>query len=79
LRARKFLGNRVKKDELLGVISNPFGGEKIEIRAKSTGIIIGMTMMPLVNNGDALFHIATFEDAQEVEDNLWFYDDMNDA
>jgi len=30
-------------------------------------LIIGMAMLPLVNNGDALFHIATFEDSQEVE------------
>ncbi len=74
LRALKTQGNRVKKNGLLGIISNPFGGDKVEVRAKRTGIIIGMTTMPLVNNGDALFHIATFEDAQEVEDRVEHYD-----
>lgn len=78
LRVRKHLGKMVKKGELLGVVSNPFGREKIEIRAGKTGIIIGMTMLPLVNNGDAIFHIATFEDSQEVEDRVVFYDEMID-
>ncbi|MDG1287869.1 MAG: succinylglutamate desuccinylase/aspartoacylase family protein [Rickettsiales bacterium] len=66
LRANKKLGSRVKKGELLGVLSNSFGDEKVEVRAKRTGIVIGMAILPLVNNGDALFHIATFEDSQEV-------------
>lgn len=74
LHALKSQGSRVKKKELLGVLSNPFGHDKVEVRAKGTGIIIGMTTMPLVNNGDALFHIATFEDSQEVEDRVELYD-----
>lgn len=78
LRVRKQLGNRVKKGELLGVISNPFGKEKIELRANKTGIIIGMSVLPLVNNGDALFHVATFEDSQEVEDRVELYDELID-
>lgn len=70
LRIKKEIGSRVKKNELLGVLSDPFGGDKVEVRARETGIIIGMTLMPLVNNGDALFHIATFEDARKVEDRV---------
>jgi hypothetical protein len=37
-----------------------------------------MTLLPLVNNGDALFHIATFEDSQEVEDRVGFFEDFID-
>lgn len=74
LRVRKKIGEKVKKNEILGVLSNPFGQEKIEVRAKRTGIIVGMTLLPLVNNGDALFHVATFEDAQEVEDRVEVFD-----
>jgi len=78
LRVRKQLGKMVKKGDLLGVVSNPFGREKVEVRATKTGIIIGMTMLPLVNNGDAVFHIATFEDSQEVEERVELYEEMNE-
>lgn len=76
LRVRKKLGSRVTKNEILGILSNPFGEEKIEVKATKTGIIIGMATLPLVNNGDALFHIATFEDAQEVEDRVELFEDL---
>lgn len=75
LRAKKKSGDRVKKGELLGVLSNPYGGDKVEVRAAKTGIIIGQTMLPLVNNGDALFHIATFEDSEAVEERLGIFDE----
>lgn len=78
LRISKQLGNRVEKNELLGVLSNPFGNERFEVRAKRTGIIIGMAMLPLVNNGDALFHIATFEDSEEVEGRVELFDGIVD-
>jgi hypothetical protein len=76
LRAKKQIGSRVRKDELLGVLSNPFGRERIEVRAKKTGIIIGIATLPLVNNGDALFHIATFDDSQEVEGRVELFDEI---
>ncbi len=76
LSIRKKIGGRVEKNELLGVLSNPFGGDKIEVRAKKTGIIIGVTLMPLVNNGDALFHVATFDDSEAVEERVDLFDEM---
>ena len=60
---------------MLGVLSNPFGGDKVEVRVPKTGIIIGMTTLPLVNNGDALFHIATFEDSGAVQGRLEEFDE----
>jgi len=72
---RKHVGNKVKKGEILGVISDPFGIEKHFVRARKTGIIIGITMMPLVNNGDALFHIATFDDPRAVADGVVDYNE----
>ena len=38
--------------------------EPIAVIASTGGVIIGRTQLPLVNEGDALFHIARFEDAQ---------------
>ena len=41
-----------------------------EILSKYAGIIIGKTNIPLVNEGDAIFHVARFEDAGDVEAEL---------
>lgn len=60
------LGGRVKKDMLLGVITDPFGEREIEIIAPYGGIIIGKTNLPLVNEGDAIYHIARFGDVHKA-------------
>ncbi len=52
------LGDIVKKGDVLGEIANPFGDNKILIKAHESGMIIGTSMLPLANKGDALFHIA---------------------
>ncbi len=75
LRIRKKLGARVKKGELLGQLSDPYGADKVDVYAVRSGLIIGMTMIPLVNNGDALFHIATFEDPEAVEERLGMFNE----
>lgn len=70
LRQIKHIGNRVEKGQLLGVISDPFGDNKTEIHACRTGIIIGATTIPLLNKGDAAFHIASFDNSREVEEQV---------
>jgi len=67
LRAMIPLGGRVMKNTLLGVIADPFGKKELQILAPFSGIVIGRTNIPLVNEGDALYHIARFEDVDEVE------------
>ncbi len=66
LRAMIPLGGRVKKDTLLGVIADPFGEREIKVISNINGIVIGRTNLPLVNEGDALFHIARFEQLGEA-------------
>lgn len=66
-RAMVPLGGRVKKGTLLGIVGDPFGEKEVQITASFSGIVIGRTNLPLVNEGDALFHIARFEDIKEVE------------
>lgn len=61
------LGAWVRKDEVLGVISAPYDAPERRVRAKVEGIIIGANNLPLVNEGEALFHIARFGPANEVE------------
>jgi len=67
LRALIPLGGRVKKGTLLGVVADPFGEQEHEIKSSFSGIVIGRTNLPLVNEGDALYHIARFGDIGEIE------------
>lgn len=60
------MGSRVKRGEVLGLIDDPFGREHDEVIATVSGIIIGCSEIPLVHEGEALFHIARFEDSREV-------------
>jgi len=67
LRVMVPLGTRIKKDMLLGVIADPFGKQDLQVTSNLSGILVGRTNLPLVNEGDALFHIARFEDIREIE------------
>lgn len=58
----KALGAKVSKNELLCLIVDPLGDNKVRICSPCEGLIIGKTNIPLVNEGDALFHVALFED-----------------
>ncbi len=58
LRAYRGAGDVVEKGDLLGVISDALGEEESPIHSAGRGIIIGRTNLPVVNEGDALFHIA---------------------
>lgn len=67
---KKKLGDYVKKGQVIGFISDPFGEHKFKVTAHVDGIIIGLITMPLVSNGDAVAHIATFENTSEIEEHL---------
>ncbi|GGY44818.1 deacylase [Parvularcula lutaonensis] len=58
MRAYRGLGDSVDADELLAVVSGPLGEDEMEVRARSKGVVIGRSNLPIVNRGDALFHIA---------------------
>ncbi|MBF0471451.1 MAG: succinylglutamate desuccinylase/aspartoacylase family protein [Gammaproteobacteria bacterium] len=60
-RAFTQLGKQVKKGEMLGMVGSPFGENEVSVVAHTSGIIIGKTSLPLINEGDALFHIARFD------------------
>lgn len=51
-------GQEVKKGDALGSISDPFGGKEIEFKAAQDGYVLNSNHSPLVNQGDALFHIG---------------------
>jgi len=61
LRAMVALGTQVEKDTLLGVVADPFGEREVEIRSPCNGIVVGRNNLPLVHEGEALFHLARFQ------------------
>ncbi|QPJ62913.1 MAG: succinylglutamate desuccinylase/aspartoacylase family protein [Candidatus Nitronauta litoralis] len=62
----KNLGTRIKEGDSLGVITDQFGKPRGEIISPIEGIIIGQLKLPLVNGGDALYHIAGFHNTKKV-------------
>lgn len=56
--AKLELGEQVKKGQILGYISDPFGKEWFKSKSLHSGSIIGLNYAPVVHKGDALVHLA---------------------
>jgi predicted deacylase len=52
------LGAQVAEGETIATIVDPFGKRLSRIKARSDGVIIGHRQHPLVNQGDAVAHVA---------------------
>jgi len=61
------LGARVKADNKIGEIVDPFGGPETAIRSPISGMVIGRLNMPLVHQGDAVIHIAEIESPAAID------------
>lgn len=70
LRATVGLGTYIEQGQEMGRISDPFGTQEQIITAKYTGILIGRTNLPLVNEGDAVFHIARVGEEYDATENM---------
>ena len=70
LRTYKDIGQEVNAGDLLGVVSDPFGEVETEIIVKYGGLLIGRTHLPIVNEGDGLFHIAQIKKSIDVETHI---------
>jgi predicted deacylase len=70
LRANVLLGSQVRNGASLGFISDPLGEHEVEVKSPHDGIVIGRTNLPLVHEGDALFHIVRVEGTQIVAETL---------
>jgi hypothetical protein len=58
LHTTRRIGDRVGKREVVGVVADPLGTSSLPLVAEEDGIIVGRTNLPIVNRGDAVFHIA---------------------
>lgn len=66
----KNLGDHVQKDEDIAKVYEPNGQRVETIKAKQEGIVIGRLNIPLVQEGDALMHIAMFSQTEEVAEHV---------
>ncbi|MEM9796916.1 MAG: succinylglutamate desuccinylase/aspartoacylase family protein [Pseudomonadota bacterium] len=60
-------GDLVRRGDVLGTVSDPFGEEEGEVAAPFDGIIVGRAVMPVVNEGDAVFHLARVASVERAE------------
>ena len=58
LRTFRAEGDIVEAGDLLAAIADPFGAAETELHAPAPGLLIGRAVLPIVNEGDALFHLA---------------------
>lgn len=65
----------ITKGDVLGFISDPAGKKDTVVEATFNGIIIGRSNIPLVYEGEALFHIGRSQQTSLLEEHL---DELHD-
>ena len=71
-------GTRIEIGQVLGKIADPYGKDEIKIVAQDAGVLIGRSNLPVVNQGDALFHIAKVLDTDIAEQTVErFHDELD--
>ena len=58
------LGQIVERGEVIATVRDSVGRQLSRTRASRSGMVIGHTQQPLVNQGDAIIHIAELLDAE---------------
>jgi predicted deacylase len=70
LRTQIALGRKIKVNQKIGEIADPFDEGETAVLSAVAGIVIGRMNLPLVHKGDALFHVAGFDDTVAVSESL---------
>lgn len=52
------LGAKINKSDIIGSITDPFGDFERKVKAGFSGYVICVNESPIVNQGDALFHLS---------------------
>ncbi|GFE51675.1 deacylase [Roseobacter cerasinus] len=58
LRTFRAEGEIVEAGDVLATVSDPFGEHETNLEAPTAGMLIGRAILPVVNEGDAVFHLA---------------------
>ncbi len=61
------LGQKVRKGQRLAMVADPFGETEVAVTSPWSGIVICVNNLPLVNEGEAIYHIARFDELGEAE------------
>jgi uncharacterized protein len=72
------LGASVTAGQELGLISDPLGLQETSVVAPKDGVVIGRLMLPLANEGDALFHVA-HGDPDEIATTIQSFEELEDG
>jgi len=54
-------GQFIEKGQIYGSIADPYGQQAVRLESTVSGYVIGLNHMPVVNQGDALLHVAVPE------------------
>jgi hypothetical protein len=73
LRTIKGLGETVSQGDIIAYIDEPLDDSIYEIIAPFDGIIIGKSKIPLVQEGDAIFHIADYKNLEVADEKIEFF------
>lgn len=64
------LGASVMAGDTVAIVASPLGENEVEIKADRDGVVIGRSTIPLIHAGEALVHIATFEEGDELTERI---------
>jgi predicted deacylase len=66
LRSQVALGDVVREGQVLGVVGDPLSENETPVESPATGVVIGRLNLPLVHEGDAIFHVARVDNPDAV-------------
>ncbi len=72
------LGQKVSTGQPLAYISDSFGDHEEVVTSPVSGIVIGRIRLPLVHEGEAVFHIAKFAQPSEAAESIGIFQDAFD-
>lgn len=73
------LGQRVRKGQKLAMVADPFGASETAIISPCSGIVICINNLPLVNEGEAIYHIARFDELNSAEKAMDYFRDSMES
>ena len=75
LQMTRDIGDLVEEGEQVGTLTAPLGDHSRPVLSRDSGLIIGKTQLPLVYEGEALFHVARLDAPDTAEARLATYED----
>ncbi|MEZ5448307.1 MAG: succinylglutamate desuccinylase/aspartoacylase family protein [Thiolinea sp.] len=66
LRRVRSMGKSIREGDILGYVADPFGASEQPVYANTSGVMVGRSTLPLVHEGEALFHIAQIEGDADI-------------